>query len=274
MSYASQSGRARTSARSPQAFAVCQRCGIWYNRVDLQFQNAWRGAQLQDIHILVCRTCYDVPQQQLRAITLPPDPVPVYFPSVENFDAAETDYRTVAFAPILDPITGIPIIPEVLRVTQDCENRITIPYGEPSGLEQNAIMPLQVDAYGKTGGVPTAYGVVLPVLSVFASGFTVTVTCSSVHNLQPGYQVSVEGLSNGNGFFSVQVPTATVFTYQTAQPVTANMTTTTRMCTANVGLPRGSETFPIPYGYQATQQPPQQVTPAMLPGPPLDVTAV
>jgi hypothetical protein len=267
MAYASKSGRARTSARNPRAFAVCQRCSVWFNRVDLQFQNAWRGAQLQDTRILVCRSCYDKPTQQLRAIALPSDPVPIYFPSVENFDADETDYRAVAFAPIFDPITNLPIIPEVLRVTEDCQNRITIPYGEPSGLEQNGIMPLET-----VNGVPTAYGVVLPVLSVFASGYTVTVTCSSVHKLQPGYQVSVAGLTNGNGFFNVQVPTATVFTYQTAQPITANLTPTTRMVTANVGLPRGSDTFPVPYGYQSVTTP--QVTPATLPDAPTDVTAV
>lgn len=255
-----------TSARSPHAHAICDRCGFRFNHVDLHWQHEWRGPSLMNIRVLVCKSCLDVPQQNVRSIALPADPTPIINARPEFFDADETDYRAVAFAPVTDPITGLPIPSELLRVTQDCQNRITIPYGEPSGLEQNAIMPLET-----VNGVPTAYGVVLPVLSVFASGNTVTVTCSSVHKLQPGYQISVAGLTNGNGFFNVQVPTATVFTYQTAQPVTANLTPTTRMVTANVGLPLGSETFPVPYGYQPTATP--QVTPATLPGPPTNVIA-
>ncbi len=228
MSYASQSGRARTSSRNPQAFAVCARCGMWYNRVNLQFQRAWRGAQIQDTYILVCKPCYDTPNEQLRAISLPADPVPISFPSPEDFANAETDYRAVAFAPTTDPRTGIPVYPDDLRVTEDCQNRTLIPYGAPDGLDQNAIMPLQLNA----AGVPTAYGVVLPVLSVSASGTTVTVTCSAVHNLQPGDQISALGLTQGNGFYTVAVPTATVFTYQTAQPVSPGLTSGTRIVTA------------------------------------------
>lgn len=147
---------------------------------------------------------------------------------VQDFAEAESDYRAVAYAPMTDPRTGIPVYPDTLRVTEDCQNRTTIPYGTPTGLDANAIMPLQLSPQN----IPTAYDVVLPVLSVSASGTTVTVTCSAVHNLQPGNQVSVLGLSAGNGFYSVAVPTATVFTYQTAQPVSPGLTSGTRIVTA------------------------------------------
>src|ERR1700744_6209173 len=141
MAYASQSGRARTSAKKPQAFAVCMRCGIWYQRNELVFQSDWRGTSLKNLYILVCtRTCLDIPQEQLRAITLPADPVPVYFPSVEQFEQNETDYRALAEVAV-DPRTGIPIPLAVLRVTEDCENRTTTPYGNPLGLDQSAVMP-------------------------------------------------------------------------------------------------------------------------------------
>ena len=70
MAYASQSGRARTSASNPQAFAVCDRCGIWYNHVDLQWQYDWAGSSLINKRLLVCGRCLDVPQQQLRAIVV------------------------------------------------------------------------------------------------------------------------------------------------------------------------------------------------------------
>jgi hypothetical protein len=264
MSYASRVGRARVSVGNPQAQAVCMRCGIWYNRTTLRFQYEWRGAQLQNLYVLVCPDCYDEPQQQLRAISLPADGIPIYFPSVENYDADEIDYRSVATAPVIDPISGLPIPSENLRVTQDCQNRITLPYGAPTGLDANGIMPLALN-----NGVPTAYNVLLPVLSVFGSSDTLYVTCSAPHNLQPNAQIAVTGLAgSGNGFFSVSIQTATVFTYPTTQAVNAQLTSTTRMVTAQVGLPRESVTFPMTYGQGSP------IThPITAPGPPTDVVA-
>lgn len=265
MAYASQSGHARTSIRDSRAFGVCFRCGQWWNRDQLRDQWDWRGAQLQNLYILVCPRCYDQPQEQLRAISLPGDPVPIIRPSPWDFDASSIDYRSVATAPVTDPLSGLPIPSENLRVTEDCSNRITIPYGNPTGLEANGIMPLALN-----NGVPTAYNVLLPVLSIFASGTTVSVTCSKPHNLQPNMQVAVTGLiGSGNGFFSVQVPTATVFTYQTTQPITPQLTATTRMVTAQVGLPRGSATFPVTYGHST----PMGTQPLTVPGPPTNVVA-
>ena len=89
MAYASRSGRARTSAKNPQAFAVCDRCGMWYNRVALSFQREWRGTALQSLWILVCDRCLDVPSQFLRSIYIPPDPVPIRDPRPEFFFADE-----------------------------------------------------------------------------------------------------------------------------------------------------------------------------------------
>ena len=237
MAYASRSGRARTSAKNPQAFAVCQRCGLWYNRVNLDFQFEWRGAALLNTYILVCKECLDVPQEQLRAITLPADPVPIFYPSVEDFAGDEANYRAVSLAPVIDPTTGLPIPSTTLRVTEDCRNRAIDPFGIPSGENQNAVMPYN-------GGNQTAYGVVLPVLSVTGDGSaTVTVTCSAVHNLQTNDQVSVEGLDFGyaTGMYSVTVKTATAFTYMTygANPSGSLLTSTTRIVTCLIGLPLG-----------------------------------
>ncbi|MCA6108098.1 hypothetical protein [Bradyrhizobium cenepequi] len=80
------SGRARVSARKPEAIGVCQRCGFWYNRAELVPQFEWAGVQLQNQELYVCtRTCYDKPQQQLKTIIIPPDPMPVYRPFPEPF---------------------------------------------------------------------------------------------------------------------------------------------------------------------------------------------
>lgn len=79
------SGRARVSARSPQALAICQRCQFTYNLVDLRPVMQWAGVKLQTYDILVCRACWDIPQENLRVIIIPPDPVPVFNPRPERY---------------------------------------------------------------------------------------------------------------------------------------------------------------------------------------------
>ena len=77
MAYASQSGRARTNPSSPQAFGVCDRCGRWWNFVQLRYQYDWRGAALLNTYALVCPECYDTPNEQYRPLMITPDPAPV-----------------------------------------------------------------------------------------------------------------------------------------------------------------------------------------------------
>lgn len=89
MGYASQAGRARTSSRAPRAHAICDRCGFRYNHDGLAFQMDWAGTTLINKQLLVCRPCYDRPQEQLRAIVLPADPVPIRNPRPQNFDESE-----------------------------------------------------------------------------------------------------------------------------------------------------------------------------------------
>jgi hypothetical protein len=240
MAYASQSGRARTSLKNPQAFAVCMRCSFWYNRVELAFQWEWSGAQLRNTYLLVCKRCLDVPQEQLRAIVLPADPVPVYFPSVENFAQDETDYHTVNAAPTVDATTGIPIPPSTLLVTEDCLNLTQTPIGQPTGLSQDAVMPWNGTA---------AYGVALPLNAMNGNGTTtVTVICSAVHGLQTNSQVAIEGVNAAaaSGFYSITVTTANSFTYQTLTTIPAQslLTPDTLVWTALVGVPYGYQQIP------------------------------
>lgn len=68
---------ARTSNRSPRALAVCDRCGGLWNHIDLRWQVEWQGAQIQNLRVLVCPQCYDTPNEQLRTLLIPADPVPV-----------------------------------------------------------------------------------------------------------------------------------------------------------------------------------------------------
>ena len=133
MAYASQAGRARTSARSPQAHAICDRCGFRYNHVALRWQFDWAGASLINKRLLVCNPCYDTPQEQLRAIVVPADPMPIINPRVQNFVTAETSTRYTSGQNTVDPVTGIPVIGGNVRVTQTDEDRVLQQTGEPPG---------------------------------------------------------------------------------------------------------------------------------------------
>lgn len=133
MGYASQAGRARTSTTNPQAHAICDRCGFRYNHVDLKWQFDWAGASLINKRLLVCGSCYDTPQQQLRAIVVPADPVPIMNARTQDFVTAETNTRATSGENTVDPTTGIPVIRGATRITQSYNNRVTQMTGEPPG---------------------------------------------------------------------------------------------------------------------------------------------
>lgn len=94
-----QHGRASVSAIYPRAWAVCDRCGFLYNHVDLAWQYQWRGTKLQNIRELVCPECLDNPQEQLRTIILPIDPVPIMNARPENYVNDDNPMSAVGFSP-------------------------------------------------------------------------------------------------------------------------------------------------------------------------------
>lgn len=246
MGYASKLGRAKISARNPRAAGQCDRCGFIYNHINLSWQYDWAGASLINKRILVCDTCNDVPQSQLRAIVVPADPVPIQNPRTQDYVSAETDYRQT-LGNTVNTQTGIPVPGGDTRITQNNNNRVTQQAGGPRadlseqpGLDQNAIMPLSGT---------TAYGVSIPVSSVISDGLGLaTVTCSSAHGLASGAQISVEGLnvSTANGFYTITVTSSVAFTYQLNPVIPASVlsTPTTKMVTANAGLPYNNDQIP------------------------------
>lgn len=133
MAYASQAGKARTSARSPQAHAICDRCGFRYNHVNLRWQYDWAGASLINRRILVCNICYDTPQEQLRAIVVPADPVPIINPRVPNYAQDASNTRVTSGQDTINQETGIPVPGGDVRITQDDNTRVTQQTGEPPG---------------------------------------------------------------------------------------------------------------------------------------------
>lgn len=133
MGYASKAGRARTSPSSPQAHAICDRCGGRFNHVDLSFQYDWAGANLIRKNLLVCRPCMDQPQSQLRAIVLPADPPPIMNPRPENFVTASTNFRVTSGLDTVNFKTGIPVPGGDFRVTENNNNRVVQQTGFADG---------------------------------------------------------------------------------------------------------------------------------------------
>ena len=235
-------GRASVSTRNPRAFGICDRCGFLYNHDRLQWQFDYAGAGLINKRILVCSPCLDTPQNQLRSIVLPADPVPIENPRVQDYAAAETDSIAINAPTVTDFWTGIPIPSTTDIITQDGTNVSTQVLGKPTGLDQNAVMPL----FNQDN-----YRVVLSPLSVSSQTGTsvITATFSSPHGLNTNDQIAVEGLSNNgaDGIYSVTVTTATAFTYQVngAIPAGGLLQGTTLMVTALVGLPYNYNQVPL-----------------------------
>ena len=201
MGYASRSGRARTSSKNPQAFAICDRCALWYNHVDLQWQYDWAGAGMINKRILVCDTCNDVPQEQLRAIVIPADPVPIVNPRVEPYAWDEIDRRQVSGYNTTNTATGIPVQQGDTRVTTlgniaTDNTRVTQQTGEaPYGTNQ---MP---------GTDPNAVGY-RPILSVGNVGGAIRLTVVNTDGFITNQRVivgDVQGATAANGSWVITV---------------------------------------------------------------------
>ena len=78
-------GRFKVDRTNPRARGVCDRCGFQYQLMDLRWQYEWAGPRLQNLRLLVCETCLDKPQPNIKTIVIPPDPVPVLNPRPENY---------------------------------------------------------------------------------------------------------------------------------------------------------------------------------------------
>lgn len=229
-------GRASVSTTNPRAFGICDRCGFLYNHNRLSWQFDYAGASLINKRILVCNSCNDTPQSQLRAIVLPADPVPIQNPRVQNYQAASSTDVTISAPTVTDPVTGLPIPPTMTIATQDGIQVETQPIGRPVGLDYNAIMG--------------SARVTLNPLSITSNGTsTITVTFSAAHGLTTNDQIAVQGLINNNadGMYSITVTTGTAFTYQVnhAIPAANLIRSTTLMVTGLAGLPYGYDQIPL-----------------------------
>ena len=108
MGFGDIQGRAPTRPSAPQAKGVCDQCGCWVAFRDLIKQTEWTGTRVSWLGFLVCRSCLDKPQPQLKSIRLPPDPVPIKNPRPENFyqDNGLQGFTLYALFPYDNPPTS------------------------------------------------------------------------------------------------------------------------------------------------------------------------
>lgn len=155
MGYGSISGRAVTNPDSPRAHAICDRCGFRYNHSDLHWQFDYRGRTLQNIRILVCETCLDDPQPQLKPRILPPDPLPVLNARTEPYIYDETNNRVTSGQNTIDFWTGLPVSGGDYRVTQNGNDRVTQQTGTAPG--SRSIFPGVMYEVPDDVGLPYGY---------------------------------------------------------------------------------------------------------------------
>jgi hypothetical protein len=101
-------GRAAINAHNPEALGICDRCGFRHNHKQFDWQYEWAGPRLVNLRQLVCPSCYDVPQEQLRTIILPPDPVPIAYPRPEFYTSDNNPITTIGMgaADLISPLIG------------------------------------------------------------------------------------------------------------------------------------------------------------------------
>jgi hypothetical protein len=85
-------GHARVNARSPEAAGICDRCSRLWSHRDLRWQWGWQGLRLQNLRILVCAECYDIPNRQQGAKPVSSDPLPIYNARPEPFTVTGFGY--------------------------------------------------------------------------------------------------------------------------------------------------------------------------------------
>jgi hypothetical protein len=85
------------SQSNPQALGICDYTGFVFPKKDLIKQMEWRGNSLVWTGFLVGRPYVDKPNQQLRPPILPPDPIPVKNPRLQQPSAAVWSNQSMAW---------------------------------------------------------------------------------------------------------------------------------------------------------------------------------
>lgn len=125
MSYRPKGKHVSIDASAPRALGICDYTGFVFNRIDLVQQMEWRGNALVWNGFYVGRPYVDEPNQQERPPILPPDPVPVRDPRLQqptiitwsgNYTAAWSALPVYDWISWSGSEDGIPCLPEDQRL--------------------------------------------------------------------------------------------------------------------------------------------------------------
>lgn len=75
----------------------------------------WAGDRLINLQILVCDICLDTPQDQLRSLTLPPDPEPVRNPRPEYYAIDDNNWLVTQSRQYLITQNGLRLITQAVN---------------------------------------------------------------------------------------------------------------------------------------------------------------
>ncbi len=94
--------RADVDNERERVWTTDDRDGFINNKNKMKWQFEWAGSQLINKKLLVSQSNLDEPQQQLRTLVLPADPVPKQFARPENYVVDETDWLTTQNGDVIE----------------------------------------------------------------------------------------------------------------------------------------------------------------------------
>jgi len=146
-----------------------------YSLRDLNYDYQWAGTRLQNLHIRVCFKCADVPQEQLRSIVLPADPVPVKDPRPEYYGIEVTSFLADPNGPSLLTEGGSALIWEI-DVTPGVNDRLPS-YIYPDPPPKLHLLRLRLPALADSSSIPLLIPSISPSWEVSVDGSA----CLSIH---------------------------------------------------------------------------------------------
>jgi hypothetical protein len=156
LAYRPHPKRARTNSRYPQAWATSDSSGFVGNHIDMAWQYDYNGTQLFNKRILRFRDELDTPQQQFRALVLPPDPVPIMNARPEPYSIDEAGPVTTQIT--VDAVQGDATL-FVQAVTGLATSQPIIVYLDNGGFWSVTITGLGVDSIGISVPLPSSCSV-------------------------------------------------------------------------------------------------------------------
>lgn len=115
--------------RRPRPWAICDRCAGRYFHDHLRWQFDWRGNAIQNLRLLVCGKCEDVPFELNRPIIIGPDPVPVMDPRPGWYAQQMGITVPLTWGPTPPPTPPVP--PSGVYETDDEGDVMTTEVGDP-----------------------------------------------------------------------------------------------------------------------------------------------